>query len=309
MSESYGKVAVLMGGASTEREISLKGGAAVLESLLRSGVDAIGLDVGVDILDKLTQHNVQRVFIMLHGRDGEDGRLQSAMEKVGVAYTGSGIYSSELTMDKISCKHMWQEKKLSTPDFYVLNDESDWDAVIADLGTAFVKPVNEGSSIGIGKASTSVELYKAYEVAKKFDPLVIAERWVDGPEYTVGILGKDVLPTIELRTKNEFYDYEAKYESDETQYICPAELSEEKKIELEQLSIKAFEALECYGWGRVDVMQDGDGKFWLLEVNTVPGMTKNSLVPMAAKAAGIDFDSLVMEIMLSSDLLRRGIIR
>ncbi|MDC0598581.1 D-alanine--D-alanine ligase [Gammaproteobacteria bacterium] len=306
MNKSFGRVAVLMGGESAEREISLLGGAAVLKSLQRSGIDAVGIDAEINFLEVLKQKNISHVFIMLHGKNGEDGKVQQQMEIAGIPYTGSGVTSSALAMDKILCKELWQKNALSTPDFVVLDEKSDWDAVLARLGTSFVKPVKEGSSIGIGMVRTSAELQQAYQIAKEYDSVVMAEKWIDGPEYTVAILGDKILPVIELKTVNEFYDYEAKYEVDTTQYLCPCDLSEADNIEISSLSKQAYDMVGCTGWGRVDVMRDGAGKFWLLEVNTIPGMTDHSLVPMAAKEAGIDFDSLVLEILASSKNKRIG---
>lgn len=297
---NYGKVGVLMGGDSSEREISLKSGNAVLSSLITSGVDACGIDAGADLLEKLIENEVERVFIILHGRNGEDGKVQGVMESIGMPYTGSGVYSSRLAMDKIACKKVWQAKGLSTPEFEVLSETTDWDEVIGRLGIAFVKPVNEGSSIGIAKAKNSSELKLAYENASQYDSVVLAEKWINGPEFTVAILGDKTLPPIELRTENEFYDFEAKYEAEDTQYICPCDLDDVKESEIRSLSKQAYEVIECFGWARVDLMQDLSGKFWLLEINTIPGMTDHSLVPMAAKQAGLSYEQLVLEILRSS---------
>ncbi|MEX2365034.1 MAG: D-alanine--D-alanine ligase [Pseudohongiellaceae bacterium] len=304
-SARLGRVAVLMGGDSAEREISLLGGNAVLKGLQEAGVDAVGIDAGPDFLQQLTAHKADRVFIMLHGRKGEDGKVQAALELTGIPYTGSGVLACALAMDKIRCKKVWLADGLSTPAFVELDADSDWHEVIARLGTAFVKPVREGSSIGISRAATAQEMKQAYEKAKQFDSLVIAEQWIEGREFTVTILGDQVLPVIELQTGNEFYDFEAKYESHETRYLCPPEMSAEKTAELETMALCAYRTIGCSGWGRVDVMQDKNGKFWLLEVNTIPGMTEHSLVPMAARAHGLSFISLLTRILESSFVDRR----
>jgi len=297
----FGKVAVLMGGDSAEREISLMSGQAVLESLLRSGVDAVGVDeIDRKLLKRLHEENYDRVFIMLHGRKGEDGKMQGAMELMNLPYTGSGVLASALAMDKVRCKRLWQNLELSTPPFVELDDNTDWQKVIDTLGTVFVKPVKEGSSIGISKADDPDALEKAYFDARQYDDVVIAEKFVDGPEYTIAILGDKVLPVVGMQAANEFYDYEAKYFSDTTQYFCPCDLDAKSEAELRTFAKQAYDAVNCSGWGRVDVMRDNKGKFWLLEVNSVPGMTNHSLVPMAASEAGINFDALVLEILSST---------
>jgi D-alanine-D-alanine ligase len=298
--QRYGRVAVVMGGNSAEREISLISGKAVLESLLRSQVDAYGIDADSTLLQQLMKAPPARVFLMLHGRDGEDGKLQGALEWMGLPYTGSGVLASALAMDKIRSKLLWLQLGLPTAEFVELNEHSDFAAVLQQLGACFVKPVFEGSSIGIGTAETVVQLQAAWREANKFDAQVMAERWIRGREYTVSLLGDEVLPVIELESANTFYDYEAKYVSSQTRYHCPAALSAAKATEIRHLALAAYQSLGCTGWGRVDVMQDKDGKFWLLEVNTAPGMTSHSLVPMAAKVAGLDFDALVLRILHSS---------
>jgi len=300
--EAFGKVAVLMGGDSAEREISLMSGSAVVESLLRSRVDASAVDfTDGKVLASLSESGFDRVFVMLHGRKGEDGKVQGALELMNIPYTGSGVLASALAMDKVRCKYIWQSVGLNTPPFAILDETTDLDRVIAELGPVFVKPVKEGSSIGISRAKDVEELQRAYVHASQYDKDVIAERFVDGPEYTVAILGDTVLPAVGMRASNEFYDYQAKYFSDETQYFCPSDLGSEDEKYLATLAMQAYQAVGCEGWGRVDVMRDSDGVFWLLEVNTVPGMTGHSLVPMAAKQAGINFDELVLEILASSD--------
>ncbi len=302
----YGKVAVVMGGRSAEREISLLSGNAVLTSLQRSGVNVIGIDADTNLLQELRAEKVDRVFIMLHGRDGEDGKLQGALEWLGIPYTGSGVLASALAMDKVRCKLVWQRLGINTPDFVRLTAESDFAAVLQQLGACFVKPVSEGSSIGIGGAETVAQLEAAWHRAKGYDTQVMAERWVKGGEYTVAILDGEVLPVIELQPANEFYDYEAKYLSDKTQYLCPCDLDTAAAKTLQEMALASYEAIGCSGWGRVDAMRDATGRFWLLEVNTAPGMTSHSLVPMAAQAAGINFDNLVLRI-LDSSLEQRGL--
>ena len=298
--QQYGRVAVVMGGTSAEREISLISGKAVLDSLLRSGVDAYGIDADRTLLQQLQQQRPARVFMMLHGRDGEDGKLQGALEWMALPYTGSGVLASALAMDKIRSKLLCLQAGLATAPFVELHADSDFAAVLDQLGPCFVKPVFEGSSIGIGMAETAQQLQAAWRNAHAFDAHVMAERWIRGREYTVSILGDQVLPVIELESANKFYDFDAKYVSNDTRYHCPAPLDADKTAELQQLALAAYRLLGCTGWGRVDVMQDSAGKFWLLEVNTAPGMTSHSLVPMSAKAAGLDFDALVLQILHSS---------
>lgn len=298
--QSYGKVAVVMGGRSSEREISLLSGNAVLASLQRSGVDVIGIDADTTLLQKLRAEKADRVVIMLHGRDGEDGKLQGALEWLGMPYTGSGVLASALAMDKVRTKLVWKQLGIATPDFVMLDDTTDFAAVLARLGPCFVKPVNEGSSIGVGGAETIEQLREVYASARAYDNEVLAEHWIKGREYSVPILGDTVLPIIELQTDNAFYDYEAKYLSDDTRYVCPAVLTPAETELLQTMSLDAYKAVGCTGWGRVDAMRAKDGRFWLLEVNTVPGMTSHSLVPMAAQAAGISFDALVLQILDSS---------
>jgi D-alanine-D-alanine ligase len=302
---AFGKVAVLMGGDSAEREISLLSGNAVLDSLLRSGVDASAVDMqGTDGLERLQAGRFDRAMIMLHGRKGEDGKLQGALEWINLPYTGSGVLASALALDKVLCKRVWQSLGMNTPAFAELDMTTDWQQVIDELGTVFVKPVKEGSSIGITRADSPESLARAFEAASEYDDVVIAERFIDGPEYTVSILGEKILPVVGMRASGEFYDYEAKYFSDETRYFCPCDLDADAEQALAEQAKAAYDAVGCKGWGRVDAMRDADGVFWLLEVNTVPGMTDHSLVPMAAKAADIGFDALVLEILASSRLDR-----
>lgn len=300
MAQRFGRVAVLYGGSSAEREISLISGAAVLKALLAQAVDAVGIDVGADIISRLEELNPERVFIVLHGPGGEDGTLQGALEWLGLPYTGSGVLASALAMDKLRTKQLWKGIGLPTAGFAVLEAGSDWDQVLANLGgAAMVKPTREGSSIGMAKATTGAQLNAAWREAANLGDEVIAEAWLSGAEYTVAILDGEALPPIKLETDRGFYDYEAKYLANDTRYLCPCGLAPEREAELKALSLAAFNSFGCRGWGRVDVMMDGDGHFQLLEVNTVPGMTDHSLVPMAAKAAGMDFDQLVLAILAS----------
>lgn len=299
--EKFGKVAVLMGGVSGEREISLKSGAAVLAALNAQGVDAHAFDPKFQTLSELTQY--QSAFINLHGRFGEDGCIQGALEMLHIPYTGSGVMASSIGMDKWRTKLLWRANGIVTPDFAMVNDESDFNKIEKKLGLPlFVKPANEGSSIGISKVKTEGGLKAAYELAAKVDPLVIAEKFVDGGEYTVGIIGNktqgfQALPIIRIVPKNEFYDYEAKYLRDDTEYRCPSGLSAEKEAQIQQEALQAFNAIGCTGWGRVDFLMDSQGQHYFLEVNTSPGMTDHSLVPMAAKAAGLNFEALVIKIL------------
>lgn len=297
----FGKVAVLLGGTSGEREVSLKSGAAVLAALKRQGVDAHAFDPAERNLSELAQFD--RVFNTLHGRGGEDGTMQGALELMGIPYTGSGVMASSLGMDKWRSKLLWKALNIATPDFDVVTAGSDFAAIEQKLGLPlFVKPANEGSSIGISKVKQIGGLQPAYILAAKADPLVIAEQFVGGGEYTVGILGETALPIIRIVPKNEFYDFEAKYLRDDTEYLCPCGLSAEKEAEIQAEALQAFKAVGCRGWGRVDFLMDGSstndmGKHYFIELNTNPGMTDHSLVPMAAKAAGMSFDELVMKIL------------
>ena len=306
----FGKVAVLFGGKSGEREVSLKSGSAVLAALLRQGVDAKAFDPAHQELSELTQYD--RAMINLHGCYGEDGTIQGALELMGIPYTGSGVMASSLGMDKWRTKLLWKVLNIATPDFEMVEANSDFAAIEKKLGLPlFVKPANEGSSIGISKVKKSGELQAAYLLATKADPLVIAEKFVGGGEYTVGIIadGKGdftALPIVKIVPKNEFYDYEAKYLRNDTEYLCPCGLSIEKEMQIQEEALLAFKAVGCSGWGRVDFLMDEAGAHYFLEVNTSPGMTDHSLVPMAAKAAGISFDELVIKILettLSEDNL------
>jgi D-alanine-D-alanine ligase len=299
--KAFGRVAVLFGGKSAERAVSLKSGAAVLEALQAAGVDAFGIDVGDDFLQRLVAEKIDRAFIVLHGRGGEDGSMQGLLECAGIPYTGSGILASALAMDKLRTKRVWLSLGLPTPAHATLASEEDCRAAAAALGfPLFVKPAHEGSSIGMAKVADVEALIAAWKDASKYDSQVLVEQMIDGPEYTVAMLRGQVLPPIGLGTPHTFYDYDAKYLANDTQYRIPCGLSAEKEAELKELTARACEAVGTQGWARADVMQDASGKFWLLEVNTVPGMTDHSLVPMAARAAGLDFQQLVLAILADS---------
>ena len=295
----FGKVAVLLGGNSAEREVSLKSGQAVLNALQNYGVDAIAFDPQNRSLWELKELNVERVFIALHGRGGEDGTVQGALEFMNLPYTGSNVLGSALAMDKIRCKHLFKSAGLSTAPYAVVDAKKGFDAtaIMNKFKKVMVKPSHEGSSIGMAQASTAQELEDALVNAFKFDSQVLVEQWITGREFTVTVLGDNVQPVIEMTTPNGFYDYQAKYQSSTTQYHCPANLSEQDTKYLQAISLDAFDLVGASGWGRVDAMQDEEGNFYLLEVNTVPGMTEKSLVPMAAKANGASFEQLVVRIL------------
>ena len=296
--QDYGKVAVLLGGWSAERPISLISGAAVLAALQRQGVDAHGIDVDRDVVAKLQAGGFNRAFNMLHGRGGEDGVMQGLLEVLGLPYTGSGVLASALGMDKLKTKEIWSAKGLPTPEYVVLDKASDLAEAARRVGfPMMVKPVHEGSSIGMSKVMTEAELPAAWEKARKEDNCVIAEQFIKGAEYTAAILGRQPLPMIKLETPNVFYDFDAKYKANTTRYICPCGMPADKEREIQNLALRAFDAVDARGWGRIDIMVDANGFPWLLEINTLPGMTDHSLVPMAAKQAGIDFDELVLRIL------------
>lgn len=297
--QNFGRVGVIMGGTSAEREVSLKSGSAVLAALLEEGVDAVGIDAAENLVGKLQSLGIERVFNVLHGRGGEDGTLQGLLKFMQIPCTGSGVLASALSMDKVRSKYIWQRLGLSTPDFRLLTAETDWSEVLAAFEKVVVKPVREGSSIGMSIVTTAAQLQEAWQRAAAFDSDVMAERYIRGPEYTVSLLAGEVLPAIELRTTHTFYDYHAKYIANDTQYLCPAPLSAEDTATLNALCLQAFNSLGCEGWGRVDVMRDEQGQFWLLEVNTVPGMTDHSLVPMAARASGLSFGELLLKVLAS----------
>lgn len=299
--EKLGRVGVLFGGTSAEREISLKSGAAVHQALKAAGVNAIALDLGSDAVEQICSAKLDRAFIALHGVGGEDGRMQALLEFLSIPYTGSGVQSSAIAMDKLRTKQIWRGMELPTPDFSQLQSDCNWGQVLNQLGgEVMVKPAHEGSSIGMSRVATAQELQQAHADAAKFDSQVLAERLITGAEYTVAILDGEALPAVKLETDHHFYDYEAKYVSGDTRYLCPCGLSDEKEQQLKDLALQAFNSIGCKGWGRVDFMADGDGNFFLLEVNTVPGMTATSLVPMAAAASDINFEQLVVEVLLAS---------
>ena len=295
---NFGKVAVLMGGKSAEREVSLKSGSMVLAALRKKGVDAHPFDPKDRDVQDLVKERFARVFIALHGRFGEDGTLQGVLEWLGIPYTGSGVLASALAMDKLRTKRLWAAEGLPTPPYAILDSKTNLGAVAKKLRTPlFVKPASEGSSVGMTKVKKPADLEEAFALAVNYDPVVIAETFIDGPELTVAILGERVLPIIRIETPREFYDYEAKYLADDTRYLIPCGLSKSEERELQALSLRAFQALGCRGWGRVDLMLDKRGRPFLLEVNTSPGMTDHSLVPMAARAVGISYEDLCVKVL------------
>ena len=294
----FGKVAVLLGGRSAEREISLKSGNAVLEALRRQGVDAHPFDPSEQHMEALLQQSFNRAHIALHGRYGEDGTVQGALELMGLPYTGSGVMASALAMDKWRTKLLWQAAGISTPRHILLNAQSDSDAVVKVLGLPLiVKPSREGSTIGLSKVMAAMDLPAAYESAAKHDTMVLAEQFIEGVELTAAILGETPLPLVRIQTAGGLYDYQAKYLSDDTRYFCPSGLSAAEEQAIQMQALQAHQTLGCEGWGRVDVILDKSGKPYFLETNTSPGMTDHSLVPMAAKAVGISFDDLVLRIL------------
>ena len=292
----FGKVAVLFGGTSAEREVSLNSGSRVLAALQGQGIDVHAFDPATQTLDDLKGYD--RAFIALHGRHGEDGTIQGALEVMHIPYTGSGVLASALAMDKFRTKLMWQAAGLPVPEYALLNADSDFAEIEEQLGLPlFVKPAREGSSIGVTKVKERGALKAAYEEAARHDPLVIAEKGVMGGEYTVGIVGDEVLPIIKIEPATEWYDYEAKYNRDDTKYLCPCGLPEAKEMEIRKGALEAFRILGGRGWGRVDFLMDGQGKAYFLEVNTSPGMTDHSLVPMAARVAGMSYEQLVVRVL------------
>lgn len=297
----FGRVAVLMGGAAAEREVSLKSGRAVLAALKNRGVDVTGLDVGANLIEPLLQSKFDRVFNIIHGRGGEDGVLQGALEALGIPYTGSGVLASALAMDKLRTKLCWLGSGLPTPGWMLLESADDLPRCAETLGfPVIVKPANEGSSIGMSRAENLEELRNSFELAGKFNCQVFAEQWITGKEYTAAVLNDEPLPLIRLETPHAFYDFDAKYRADTTRYHCPCGLEREAEAALQALARKACQTVGVKGWGRVDLLVDEQNRPWLIEVNTVPGMTDHSLVPMAAKAVGIEFDELVWRILETS---------
>lgn len=297
--EAFGKVAVLMGGWSAEREVSLKSGGAVLAALQRRGVNAHGVDVQREtVLQQLQRGSFDRVFIILHGPGGEDGVIQGALEILGLPYTGSGVMASALAMDKLRTKLLLEAANLPTPKYMSLDQDTDLNYVVAELGLPLmVKPALEGSSIGMSKVEDEKQMEAAYQTAAGFEGAVFAEQWIIGKEYTVAILGDEALPVIRLETPRTFYDYDAKYLTNDTQYHCPCGLSMEQEAQLQRLALAAFKVVGAEGWGRVDILTDQAGKPYIIELNTVPGMTDHSLVPMAARVRGMEFDELVYRIL------------
>ncbi len=286
-----------MGGTSVEREISLLSGQAVLAGLQRLGIDATPIDVGNDVVEQIQKAKPDLVFNLLHGKNGEDGVVQGLLEMMKIPYTGSGVLASALAMDKLKSKLIWQQCGLPTPDYRVLEEDSDWQQIVSEFGKVVVKPVSGGSSLGIAIVNDATALQKEYEKAKEFDQHVMAEKCIEGPEYSTGVLGDELLPTILLETDRQFFDYEAKYIDEATRIVCPVDIPQEQMSSLKSLVRKAYDSLGCSGLARVDFMQDEAGEFYLLELNTVPGMTSHSFVPTAAERMGISFDELLLRIL------------
>ena len=297
VAQKIGRIAVLFGGNSAERQISLQSGAAAIEALQSLGVDVVSIDTQENAVAQLQQQELSGAFIALHGVGGEDGKIQGLLEFLNIPYTGSGVLASSLCMDKLRTKQLWSGVNLPSAQYLALEKSTDWVQALAYLGgEAMVKPAHEGSSIGMSRVNTPQALKKAYEEAAQYDTSVLAEQFIVGAEYTVAILNGEALPPIRLQPNSDFYDFNAKYLADDTQYLCPCGLVQAKEDELKQLAKAAFNAVGAEGWGRVDIMANAAGEFYLLEVNTVPGLTGHSLVPMAAQAAGIDFESLILRI-------------
>ena len=304
VAEILGKVAVLYGGNSAEREVSLKSGNAICDALAEAGINFVAIDAKDKWLSQLEQGLFDQVFNALHGRGGEDGKVQGVLECLGLPYTGSGVTASALAMDKALTKHIWMGCDIPTPAYEIINEESNPEQIVARLGLPLiVKPAHEGSSIGMSRVDRAEDLVAAIATARGLDGVVVVEQWVTGSEYTIAILNGKALPVIRLETDHSFYDYQAKYISNDTRYLLPCGLAESEERSLKHIALRAFEALGCEGWGRVDAMRDDQtGKFYLLEVNTVPGMTDHSLVPMAAKAVGLSFKELVLDILSHASL-------
>jgi D-alanine-D-alanine ligase len=298
----FGKVAVLLGGDSSERDISLLSGNAVLAALKRRGVDAHAFDPRDTPVQTLASARFDRAWIALHGPGGEDGLMQGALEWLGIPYTGSGVLASALTMDKLKTKRVVVGAGYAAPEYAVLSSPADIPGALAHVGLPMmVKPASQGSSVGMTKVKAAGEMQLAYREASAVDPIVFAERFITGEEYTVGILHALALPSIRIQPATEFYDYQAKYFRDDTQYHCPSGLSAAEEAELQAAALATFQVTDCFGWGRVDFMRDRDtGRFYFIEINTTPGMTDHSLVPMAARRAGIDFEELVWRVLESS---------
>jgi D-alanine-D-alanine ligase len=304
---SLGKVAVLFGGSSAEREISIRSGSGVLAALQRQGVDAHAFDPAERPMDDLRREGFERAFIALHGRYGEDGTVQGALELLRIPYTGSGVMACAIAMDKVRTKQIWIAQGLPTPEYRTISAATDWNELASALGLPLiVKPAHEGSTIGLTKVTSVAQLPAAYASAAGYDPSVLAERFVSGRELTVAVLGEGAsaraLPVIEIRAPEGNYDYQNKYFTDDTQYLCPAPLPAEVVSEVQALVLAAYRALRCSGWGRADLMLDSANRPWLLEMNTSPGMTDHSLVPMAARAEGVSYDELVLRVLASASL-------
>jgi D-alanine-D-alanine ligase len=301
LSDDFGKVAVLMGGDSNERAVSLLSGEAVLHALKRLGINAEAFDPSSRDINEIQSYN--RAFIALHGRGGEDGSMQAFLKSKNIAYTGSDSLSSAIGMDKLKTKLLWRSLNISTPDFLQVTEKTSYEEIMSAIGVPFfIKPSNEGSSIGIDKIKNEKQYQDAFLKTSKIDANVIVEKFVDGEEFTVAIVNDKTLPVIKIKPSNEFYDYQAKYIKDDTQYICPSGIEKHKEVLISQEAIRAFKVIGCSSWGRVDFMMDKQGRHYFIEVNTSPGMTSHSLVPMAAKEAGINFDQLVLEILKTADV-------
>ncbi len=301
MSDDFGKVAVLMGGDSNERAVSLLSGEAVLHALKRLGINAEAFDPSSRDINEIQSYN--RAFIALHGRGGEDGAMQAFLKSKNIAYTGSDSLSSAIGMDKLKTKLLWRSLNISTPDFLQVTEKTSYEEIMSAIGVPFfIKPSNEGSSIGIDKIKNEKQYQDAFLKTSKIDANVIVEKFVDGEEFTVAIVNDKTLPVIKIKPSNEFYDYQAKYIKDDTQYICPSGIEKQKEVSISKEALQAFKIIGCSSWGRVDFMMDKQGRHYFIEVNTSPGMTSHSLVPMAAKEAGINFDQLVLEILKTADV-------
>lgn len=301
MSDDFGKVAVLMGGDSNERAVSLLSGEAVLHALKRLGINAEAFDPSSRDINEIQSYN--RVFIALHGRGGEDGSMQAFLKSKNIAYTGSDSLSSAIGMDKLKTKLLWRSLNISTPDFLQVTEKTSYEEIMSAIGVPFfIKPSNEGSSIGIDKIKNEKQYQDAFLKTSKIDANVIVEKFVDGEEFTVAIVNDKTLPVIKIKPSNEFYDYQAKYIKDDTQYICPSGIEKQKEVSISKEALQAFKIIGCSSWGRVDFMMDKQGRHYFIEVNTSPGMTSHSLVPMAAKEVGINFDQLVLEILKTADV-------
>ncbi|MDO9471181.1 MAG: D-alanine--D-alanine ligase [Nitrosomonas sp.] len=298
IAHNFGKVAVLLGGRSAEREISLQSGHAVLDALRRGGVDAYPFDPAEQALEALLHQGFNRAFIALHGRFGEDGTIQGVLEWLGLPYTGSGVMASALAMDKWRAKLIWQATGIQSPRYELLQADSNFEQVAETLGLPLiVKPAREGSTIGLSKVHHKQDLAAAYQLAAQHDGLVLAEEFIAGTELTVAILGVTPLPVVKIEIAGELYDYEAKYFSNETKYFCPSGLPEELESIIQNQALRAYQMLGCQGWGRVDLILSQTNQLYFLEANTSPGMTSHSLVPMAARTAGISFEDLVLRIL------------